>query len=42
MHQEILRNRVRGDVGDQAWTLDWEIMELAKSHLPYFSQHLVS
>jgi hypothetical protein len=31
MHWEPLRNRVRGDIGDQAWTLDWEITEFAKS-----------
>jgi hypothetical protein len=29
------------NVGDQALTLGWEIMELAKPLLPYFSQHLL-
>jgi hypothetical protein len=24
------KNRVGGDVGDQAWTLDWDIMESAQ------------
>jgi hypothetical protein len=31
MHREHLRNRVGGDIGDWAWILDWEMMELAKS-----------
>jgi hypothetical protein len=51
MHREHLRNRVGGDIGDWAWILDWEMMELAKSlHgkrlgetlLLSFFQHLVS